>query len=125
MGLVLARELTELPRDGLDVLGRRGGERSGGSRRSLPRAGLPSSWVRMARPSTSASSEGTALPSWRCCEVRPPVIVTSSGNVCRRQRLARMLRRRLLQWNGPIAGPGCAWIVQDGRRLASFRRKLQ
>ena len=61
----------------------------------------------MARPRTSARRDGTALPTCFCTEVRPPKMTTSSGNVWRRQS-SRMLKRRLAQWNGPTAGPGCA-----------------
>jgi hypothetical protein len=29
------------------------------------------------------------------------------------------------QWNGPVAGPGSAWIVQEGWLLASFNKNDQ
>ena len=32
---------------------------------------------------------------------------------------------KAVQWNGPVAEPGCAWMVQDGRSFASLRRKFQ
>jgi len=78
----------------------------------------------MARARTSARSDGTAFPICRCADVRSPAMVTSSGNVWSRHS-SRVLRRRLVQWNGPTAGPGCAWIVHDGRSFASLRRKFQ
>ncbi len=44
-----------------------------------------------------------------------------SGNVCSRA-ISRTLSFRLREWKEPVAGPGCAWIVHEGRSLASLSR---
>lgn len=121
-----------LPRSGLYfvgsfAMGSGGGEapRDGGSSvAAVPGLWPPSSWWPISRASTSARSDGTALPSILCTSVRPQSNRSPSGNVCRQQS-SRVFSLRFFQWKGPVAVPGCAWIVQEGRDFASFSRKLQ
>jgi hypothetical protein len=85
------------------TLDRKVGRRSSGFVGAAP----SSSCLRISRPSTSARSDGTAFPTCRWTDTRVPKTFTLSGNVCNRHS-SRALSRRLFQWKGPIAGPGCA-----------------
>ena len=61
------------------------GVRTGGiKKRALPAAGFCSRSLRILRANTSASSEGTALPSILCTLLRPQSKSRPSGSVCNR-----------------------------------------
>ena len=81
------------------------GERSGGRSRSGKSTLCPQRISKTRRPTISASSDGTALPTWRWTARRSPTISTLSGKVWRRAS-SRIESRRFFQWKGPVAGPG-------------------